>query len=118
MAEIPARSTPIGRHTVRIVWEGLTVGDWGSWDGSSQYPDKTVHISGTFAGATVTIEGTNELSAAPQPLADAFGVQLSGIASPTVRTITDNPQWIRPMLVGGSGTTSITIRVVANRAAR
>jgi hypothetical protein len=46
---------------VLVKWEGLANGDDGAPFLSGQYPDKSIHVRGTFgAGGSLVIEGTNE----------------------------------------------------------
>lgn len=115
MAEIRGITTYPARGQISITWTNLQSGDWGSWEGSDSYPDKTVHVYGTFGTSTVQIEGTHASSGNPVVVKDGNGAAISNISTPTLAVIRDNPALIRPMLVGGSGA-SITVVVTGRRA--
>lgn len=114
MAEIKGITTYPSIGQVQVTWTGLQSGDWGSWEDTASYPDKTVHVYGTFGTTSVRVEGANETTTGAEAvLKDGNGQLLSGLVSSTVAVMRDNPRYIRPFLVGGAGA-SITV-VIAGR---
>ena len=109
-----------GSATSRQVWTPLTTTDA---DGeplqSPGYADKTVQVTGTpGAGLQLEIEGSNDFdaknpgSATWHTLTDFQGnaLTLSGLG---IHTIAENPLAIRPRVVAGDGSTSLTVTVIA-----
>ena len=96
-----------------IEWTGLLLNDDGAWVLLGHYNDKSLHVYGTFGGATVTFEGSNE---------DAPSSEAVGLTDPTqtaisftakgLKQVLENPLFIRPVVTGGDGTTSLTVRLV------
>ena len=79
------------------------------------HSDKTVHFFGTFGGATIELEGSNDPLAATDPgsaswvtLKNAIGTDLSATDN-TLEVIIENPIYIRPKITGGS---SVSLQVV------
>lgn len=88
-------------------WSGLAAGEAGVAATASRWPGKSVHISGTFGGATLAIQGSNDGSNW-SALSSGLGAQgdLTGINSGRVVNVFENPKFIRPALTGGDGTTA------------
>lgn len=90
-----------------VVWSGLDGDDTGEWVRMAKYSDKTIHIyaASSFGGATVTLEGSNELvptGANAITLTDAQGNAISKTAA-AIEQVLENPLWIRPKTSGGTG---------------
>ena len=86
-----------------------------------KYSDKTVHVFGTFGGATVTIEGSNDPIARSDPgsaswitLVDPQGNNLSFTAA-AMETLLDNPVFLRWSISGETGTTDLSVVISAKR---
>jgi hypothetical protein len=106
-----------------IVWTPLTTTNL---DGSAvraiEYADKTFQVDGTFgATATVTLQGSNDETSPANwyPLTKAgtgtsAAFTTSGGAGMT--SVNEDPIWVRPLLSGGDGTTSLSVRLAARRA--
>ena len=75
-----------------------------------QANDKSVQVSGTFAGATVVIQGSNN-GTDWETLQDPEGAALSFSAS-GLRGILEHVRYIRPVSSGGSGA-DITVTIFA-----
>ena len=94
-------------------WTPLALNDDGSWVEFVQQADRSIQVSGTFGGATVTIQGSNEPSPTSGPtLTDLGGTSLS-FTSAGLRSIAEGARQVRPVVTGGDGTTAITVRMVA-----
>ena len=78
----------------------------------------TLDASGTWASATLTIRGSNKPAPDPTVAADWFTLknQLGTAATLTADgglSLSDLPLWISPIIAGGGGTESITVRLIA-----
>jgi hypothetical protein len=110
-----------------IEWGLLTTTNLdGEWIALPLHRDISIHCYGTFgAGATVTIQGSNEVVASPTaPVtvnsADAAGtapypLTFTTAGGAAIRQVLDAPVKIRPLLSGGDGTTSLTVVLKAVR---
>ncbi len=89
-----------------------------------RYSDKTVQIFGTFGGATVTIQGSNDplvpaddvngtTNATWATLTDPLGAALTA-TSAKLATILQNPLYIRAISSGGTGS-AINVNFCAKR---
>lgn len=95
-----------------VEWTGLLQGDVGNWQLLGHYNDKCLHVYGTWGGATVTFEGSNEDTPANQAgLTDPTQTAIS-MTSNSIKQVLENPLYVRPKITGGDGTTSLTARLV------
>lgn len=96
------------------VWNNIPVGEVGEGIIIPRHADKSVHVKGTFGGATVNINGSNDIDGAQYDvLDDALGNALSvGTGDKKIRQILVNPYLIRPEIIGGDGTTNLTVTLV------
>jgi len=88
---------------MRVKWTPLTNTnvDGGAF-GMADFQDRTIQVLGTFGGATVTIQGSNDDGTTWATLTDPLGNNLAFTAA-GIKSITELPQYIRPLLSGGSG---------------
>jgi hypothetical protein len=72
--------------------------------------ERCVQVVGDFAGGTVTIEGSND-GETFSTLADAPGSVGRALAftAPGLKSVADNPLWLRPRRDGAAGTTVILV---------
>lgn len=103
-------------------WAGLLNTDTGDWLEIGNHSDKCFQVTGTFGGATVTIQGSNDplvittpLSAAAATLTDPLGNNATSAASTTMKQILENPRYIRPSVSGGDGTTVLSVILEAKK---
>lgn len=104
--------TGLPRGVKVIRWTLPAVNDTGAPYPAPAHSDKTIQVSGTLAGSTVTIQGTNQISAASAPyetLHDAFGTVMA-YTTTAMALIAENPYQIRPTLTGGADA-NIVIRM-------
>ena len=80
-----------------------------------RYPDKTVHVTGTFGTATVTIQGSNDGTNFTN-LVDPQGNALSFTAT-GIEQILENPEYIRVNRTSGDGTTDVSVRMLCKSSA-
>lgn len=114
---MPTRTATQERITpslIQTTWTGLLVTDDGSWVANDGHPDRTFQVLGTFGGATLRMEGTNEATpgAAVFTLTDQVGGPLAFTAAGG-RVAAEAPRWVRPFVVGGDGTTALTVVAVS-----
>lgn len=76
--------------------------------------NRTVEVHGTFDGATVTIQGSND-NATWYTLVDPQGNPLTFASADRIETILDVPLYTRPFLSGGAGAQSLTVIMVCSK---
>ena len=103
-------------------WTGLLVDESGEWLVAPVNSDRSVHVLGTLGGASVRIVGSNEVGtpSAPNILSDPLGndlvfdaAKLSSLKA--VEQVLEHTVQIRPEVVGGDGTTSVTVILLVVR---
>jgi hypothetical protein len=98
------KEQPAGLSKAVILFSWLTMGDDDTGD-AIQIPgmaDRTVTITGTFASATATIQGSNDNSvwfSCTDPQGNALAFTAAGM-----ELIVENPRYLRVITAGGSGT--------------
>lgn len=102
----------VGYHSVIIASWTMATGDTAAFLEVPSFGDHSVQVAGTFGGATVNIEGSNDgtnfvTMTDPQGTALAFSAAGLKQAMELVR-------YIRPAVVGGSGV-SITVTMVMHK---
>lgn len=71
------------------------------------YPDRTIQFTGTFgAGGSVSLKGSNDGGNTWAILTDPLGNALT-FTSAGMKQITELPEYVRPEVTAGDGTTSI-----------
>lgn len=85
-----------------LTWETMGNDDTGTAVKIPGAADKTVTVTGTFGGATVTLQGSND-NTNWFTLTDPQGNDIAFTAA-GMEIIMENPLWIRAITVGGSGT--------------
>lgn len=81
------------------------------------YADRSIQITGTFGGATVTFEGSNQSADAPTvyaTLTDPQGNNLS-FAAAGLKAVSEMTRVARPQVTGGDGTTALTCLLFVKR---
>lgn len=99
---------------ILLQWEGMTNGDDGSIFTLCQYADRSCQVEGTFGtGGSVVIEGSND-GINYQTLTDTQGNNLS-FSIAKIEQIMEIVRFIRPRVVSGDGTTSITVSMLVRK---
>ena len=93
-------SGALGRAAL-ATWSALATGDTGEPLSNPSYADRSVQVTGTFGGATITIEGSND-GTNYTTLTDTAGAALSFTVT-GVRQILQVTRYIRPLVTGGAG---------------
>jgi len=108
MATIDYTTAPSGNDRCTVAaWANLAQNDIGAAIGNSQYADRSFQVAGTFGGASVSIEGTND-GANWATLTDPQGNALT-FTSAKIEMVSEATLRIRPKVTGGDGTTSLTV---------
>ena len=107
--------TPTGSSAAFVAnWTGLLLGDGGDALPFSQYSDKSVQVVGTFGGATLRVEGSNN-GENWAVLTDPQGNDLL-ITTAKIEMVTEATAYIRPLVSGGDGTTSLAVHMLCKEA--
>ncbi len=77
------------------------------------YSDRTVQVEGTFGGASVSLQGSND-GVNYHTLTDPQGNALT-FSAPGLETVMELPFFIKPTLSGGDGTTSVVVTMSGRR---
>lgn len=99
----PVRSKPAGNGIAKVLWETLTESDTAAADvpSSTEPVVASVQVTGTFGGATVVLQGSNDGSTY-FTLKDTAGSDISFTAAGAADFSVGCLQ-IRPSASGGSG---------------
>jgi hypothetical protein len=99
------------KHTWSTLTSTNTDGAPAKW---SQFADRSVQMSGTWGGATVTLQGSND-GLVWFTLGDP---QANGIAktSNALEQVLEMTHYVRPLLTGGDGTTAVSVILMMRRA--
>lgn len=91
-------------------WSGLLQADQGDALPFSQYTDKSVQVAGTFGGASLRVEGSND-GTNWAVLTDPQGNDLL-LTTAKIEMVTEATLQIRPFVVGGDGSTTLTVSLL------
>lgn len=115
MATITAVTTETGNgRTHHSIWETMGNADTGTAISLPGAVDRCVHMTGTVGGATVTVQGSNDLLAPTNwaTLHDASSTALALTAVGVIEQILENPLHIRVITSGGTGT-DVDVQIVS-----
>ena len=108
MTTIANATFPTGNSASFVAqWPHLAQGDDGAPLGCAQYADRSFQVVGTFGGASVVVEGTND-GVNWATLTDPQGNNLTFTAA-KIEMVSEATLRIRPKVVGGDGTTDLTV---------
>lgn len=96
-------------RALRTAWALTTADHTGDYAALPGFPDRCIQVSGTFGGATVLVEGSNDNSVWAT-LHDPSGAELSFSAA-AIAAVLENPLYIRARLspAGAGATVSATM---------
>lgn len=69
-----------------------------------QYPDRSIQVSGTFGGASVAVQGSNDGTNFCS-LFDPSSTVIAIVAATAMKAVLENAVFIRPLVTGGTGQT-------------
>ena len=103
MADITPTHKQVGRHAHLYLWETLTESDTALPVSVPFSADRSVHVVGTFGGATITMQGTNETAPTNyETLTNIDGTTACTFTAAALQQIEENTVWIRPSSASGS----------------
>lgn len=115
MATINGKTNFVQHGVPQTVWAHLGNADQGTPDQLSRFPLHSVQISGTFGGATVVLQGSDD-GTTYFTLKDVLGNNVS--ATSAARFDLENvPMHTRPSTSGGTGT-DVTVTVTSRSVSR
>ena len=86
---------------VLATWAAMATGDVGGGIPIAYAADLTGQVTGTFGGATITWQGSND-NTNWHPMTQKSGTGNMAFTSAAVHTANENPAWIRPAVTGGT----------------
>lgn len=105
--------TGFNQDSTVVTWSDLLQDDDGSPFEMPSANDRSVQVTGTFGGASLVIEGSND-GASYFTLTDPQGNPLT-FASAKLEQVAEISLWIRPRVIGGDGTTNLTATMLVRR---
>ncbi len=99
-----------------ILWETIGDDDSGAPVEMPGAADKTVTMVGTWASATLTMQGSNDNAnwfSLTDPQGNAIALTADGM-----EVIMENPRYIRVLEAGGSGTVDVDVHCLARSTMR
>lgn len=94
-------------------WPDVAAGDTCNPVRLGVWSDRTVQVGGSFGGATVYVQGSND-DTEYFTLTDPQGNPLSFVA-PGLEAIIELPAFLRPLVTGGDVTTNVKIIISGRR---
>lgn len=86
---------------IEIRWLAMATGDTSEPVGFASMSDRSIQVEGTFGGATVNIEGSNDKGATWAPIQDAEGALLTFTAA-GLKQVLEVTGLIRATVTGGA----------------
>lgn len=105
------------QNTIKVTWPSLVAA---SLDGDPlpenwlDYSDRSIQVKGTFGGATLTIQGSNDDGATWNTMRDAFGADLTFTAG-AIKQLTEVCARMRPLVSAAGGSTDLTVVAICRR---
>lgn len=103
-------------HAHQISWGPFATGDTFTAYPNPGSADRSMHVYGTFGGATITVVGSNETAATPTSMValhDPSGTAIS-ITAAGISQISEVTNWIAPVVTGGAAS-GMTAALVVRR---
>lgn len=110
-------AVPYNNHDANVVKWTLAAGESGDPLLLPEAADRSVHIVGTFNGATVVFEGsndTNDGTSRYKTLTDPLGNPISKTAA-ALCAVSEMTRLVRPSVTGGDVSTAIEIFLLLKR---
>jgi hypothetical protein len=107
-----SRDKSFSPSALGVLWTGLLQGDDGDPYLTAPFADKSVQVYGTFDGATLVLEGSNN-GTVWATLSDPQGNPLLFTAA-KIEMVSEATKFIRPAITGGAGLTSLSCEVLIN----
>ena len=104
-------------NAIKVTWETLVAANL---DGAAilenwmDYSDRSIQVLGTFNGATVTIQGSNDDGTTWATLNDAFGTALT-FTTAGVKQVTEVTSRLRPLVSSAGASTDLDVIAICRR---
>lgn len=86
--------------TVRLIWTPVTENDTCAPAYLPEYSDKSVQVFGTFGGASVAIQGSNDGGTTYAVLHDPSGTAIAVVVA-GFKAVLENTEYFKPVATGG-----------------
>lgn len=100
-----------------VTWDAMATGDSGAAFGLNAAADITLQVTGTFGGATVTFQGSND-GTNWHPLTQRGSTTSMAYTSAANYICQEMPAFIRPIVAGGTGSGLKVIAAIYYRYAK
>lgn len=122
--------TQVSRDVVEVRWSSLDADDSGKAVDLSQFPDRSVQVTGTFNGATATLYWSNDTTKvkADRAAGTLFGsktaewvISQDSLGNNIAKSAAGGDQvleaghWFLPVVTGGGGSTDLQVTITARR---
>jgi hypothetical protein len=109
----PEPARPIG---LIVTWGPMGTSDTGLPLDLVGFADRSIQVEGTFGGATLELQGSNDLTNF-RVLHDPYSNPLDYLAA-RIDHLTEIPVLMRPAVLGGDGTTALNVTMYIRRTDR
>ena len=102
------------KGTMVAKWEGLGVG--GNNIGKSlqcpNFPIRSIQVIGTFAGASITLQGSNMIDSPEFATLNDEGGTAITLSAAAIKQIRENTYWLRPVATSLGATTDLDVYIL------
>jgi len=98
----------------KVTWTPVTEADTCGPVDLTAFADKSIQVTGTFGGASVALQGSNDAGTNFLPLNDATGTVIA-ITTAKIKEVLEMTEQVKPVATGGTGQ-SLTVVILARRA--
>lgn len=104
-------------NVLESTWAAIPSGSTGTPEQLSRWPVHSIFVTGTFGGATVTVEGSDDgvtyFTLTAENPAGGADVLVSTTVAQRFDAVNVVPLHIRPKTTGGDGTTAVTVIITS-----
>lgn len=97
---------------VRIQYPNIKAGDTCAPISLARYADRSVQVTGTYSGASISIQGTCEDNTNYAVLTDPSGLDLNISSGARSKFVTELTALTKPVITGGDGNTDLTVTFI------
>lgn len=116
MATVPAVTTFPFETSLDVAvttWTPMAANDDGQPVRLAVYSDRSIQVTGTFGGASLTIGGSND-GVTYHALTDTQGNALT-LTTGALKQVVELPIYLKPRVFGGDGTTNLSVVLSGRR---
>jgi len=96
---------------IQVIWTPVTEADTCQAVSLPQYPDRSIHCSGSFGGSTTAVQGSNNGGSTFCSLNDPSSTLIAITDNTKMKAVLENAILVRPSCSGGSAQ-SLTIAML------